>query len=87
MTDLSWMNVPGPNGLTWAQENAGAPVDLSWMNVPGPDGLTWAQKNAGAPVDLSWLNNMSEFERATMVQRVQNAQRTAPTPAAPVCTD
>jgi hypothetical protein len=87
MTDLSWMNVPGPNGLTWAQENAGAPVDLSWMNVPGPDGLTWAQKNAGAPVDLSWLNNMSEFERATMVQRVQNAQRTAPTPAAPVGTD
>jgi hypothetical protein len=57
------------------------------MNVPGPDGLTWAQKNAGAPVDLSWINNMSEFERATMVQRVQNAQRTAPAPAAPVATD
>lgn len=41
MTDLSWMNVPGPNGLTWAQENA--MIDLSWMNVPGPDGRTWAQ--------------------------------------------
>lgn len=41
--DLSWMNVPGPNGLTWAQTYAGAPVDLSWMNVPGPDGRTWAQ--------------------------------------------
>lgn len=54
--DLSWMNVPGPNGLTWAQENGFAPVDLSWMNVPGPDGLTWAQTFAGAPVDLSWMN-------------------------------
>ncbi len=42
--DLSWMNIPGPDGLTWAQKNAGAPVDLSWMNVPGPDGLSWAQK-------------------------------------------
>lgn len=42
--DLSWMNTPGPDGLTWAQKNAGASPDLSWMNTPGPDGLTWAQK-------------------------------------------
>ena len=62
-------------------------TDLSWMNVPGPNGLTWAQENAGAPVDLSWINNMSEFERQTLIQRVQNAQRTAPTPAAPVASD
>jgi hypothetical protein len=45
--DLSWMNVPGPDGLTWAQKNAGAPVDLSWMNVRGPDGLTFVDKFAG----------------------------------------
>ena len=41
--DLSWMNVPGPDGLTFAQRYA-QPVDLSWMNVPGPDGLTFIQK-------------------------------------------
>lgn len=39
--DLSWMNVPGPDGLTWAQKNSG---DLSWMNTPGPDGLSFIQK-------------------------------------------
>jgi hypothetical protein len=43
--DLSWMNVPGPDGLTWAQKYASpVSVDLSWMNVPGPDGLTFVQK-------------------------------------------
>jgi hypothetical protein len=41
--DLSWMNVPGPNGLTWAQENAVS--DLSWMNVPDATGLTFVQKH------------------------------------------
>jgi len=39
--DLSWMNVPGPDGLTWAQKNSG---DLSWMNVVGADGLTFVQR-------------------------------------------
>jgi hypothetical protein len=44
--DLSWMNVPGPDGQTWAQKYA-APVsvDLSWMNVRGPDGLTFVEKH------------------------------------------
>lgn len=41
--DLSWMNVPGPDGLTWAQKHA-APADLSWMNVPDASGLTFVQK-------------------------------------------
>jgi len=42
--DLSWMNVPGSDGLTWAQKNSGASPDLSWMNIPGPDGQTFLQK-------------------------------------------
>ena len=45
--DLSWMNVPGPDGLTWAQKYAGAPTTgLEWMNVVGPNGLTWAQEHS-----------------------------------------
>lgn len=42
--DLSWMNVPGPDGLTWAQKYAAPANDLSWMNVVGPDGLTFVQR-------------------------------------------
>lgn len=42
--DLSWMNVPGPDGLTWAQKYATPANDLSWMNVVGPDGLTFVQR-------------------------------------------
>lgn len=42
--DLSWMNVPGPDGLTWAQKYAGGQPDLSWMNTPGADGLSFVEK-------------------------------------------
>lgn len=43
--DLSWMNVPGPDGLTWAQKYANAPrTGLEWMNAVGPDGLTFVQR-------------------------------------------
>jgi hypothetical protein len=49
-TDLSWMNVPGADGLTFAQkyERGLLPpktsADLSWMNVRGADGLTFLEK-------------------------------------------
>jgi len=48
--DLSWMNVPGPDGLTFVQKYergllpAQTSVDLSWMNVRGADGLTFLEK-------------------------------------------
>jgi len=48
--DLSWMNVPGPDGLTFVQkyERGMLPTqtaaDLSWMNVRGADGLTFLEK-------------------------------------------
>ena len=49
-TDLSWMNVPGADGLTFAQKYergllpAQTSADLSWMNVRGADGLTFLEK-------------------------------------------
>lgn len=56
--DLSWMNVPGPDGVTFAQRYAQPQPqpDLSWMNQPGPDGVSFAQRYAQPQVDLSWMN-------------------------------
>ena len=76
--DLSWMNVPGPNGLTWAQEHAGAPVDLSWMNVPGADGRTFAQNAEG----LGWMN-IPGPDGLTFIQKYQQGKLPGQTPIAP----
>lgn len=48
--DLSWMNVPGSDGLTFIEKYERGLIpnqtaaDLSWMNVRGSDGLTFIEK-------------------------------------------
>jgi len=76
--DLSWMNVPGPDGLTWAQKNA---PDLSWMNVPGADGRTFAQNAEG----LGWMN-IPGPDGLTFVQKYQQGKLPGQTPIAPPAT-
>ena len=75
--DLSWMNVPGPDGLTWAQKN----TDLSWMNVPGADGRTFAQNAEG----LGWMN-IPGPDGLTFVQKYQQGKLPGQTPIAPPAT-
>jgi hypothetical protein len=75
--DLSWMNVPGPDGLTWAQKN----TDLSWMNVPGADGRTFAQNSEG----LGWMN-IPGPDGLTFVQKYQQGKLPGQTPIAPPAT-
>jgi hypothetical protein len=72
--DLSWMNVPGPDGLTWAQKN----TDLSWMNVPGADGRTFAQNAEG----LGWMN-IPGPDGLTFVQKYQQGKLPGQIPVAP----
>ena len=48
--DLSWMNVPGSDGLTFIEKYerglipSETAADLSWMNVRGADGLTFIER-------------------------------------------
>jgi hypothetical protein len=69
--DLSWMNVPGPDGLTWAQKNGSGSVDLSWMNIPGADGQTFLQKQQKI-ADPSAGTTEDQNAFSILKQRLQN---------------